>query len=48
MILQWHRENQKMGFKMNMKVMLNDNILDHESQMNHEVIECVQKYIYLG
>ena len=51
MILQLHRESQKVGLKMNMKktkVMFNNYILDHEVEIHDEVTDCVQDYIYLG
>ena len=32
----------------NTKVMFNNYILDHESEIDDEVIEYVQEYIYLG
>ena len=46
MILQLHKESQKVGLKVN-KVMFNNYILDHEVEI-HEVKECLQYYIYLG
>ena len=51
MILQFHRESQNMGLNMTMKktkVMFNNYTLDYEIQINYEVIEWVQEYIYWG
>ena len=50
MILQVHRERQKVGLEINMKktkVMFNNYILDHDIRMYNQVIKCVQDYIYL-
>ena len=48
MILQLHRESQKVGLKMKKtKVMFNSYILDHEILI-HAVTDCVQNHIYLG
>ena len=50
MILQLHRESQKVGLKINMektKVMFKNYIQDHEIKI-HELIECVEECFYLG
>ena len=49
-ILQLHRESQKVCLKMNMKktkMMFNNYIQHYEIKILDEVIECVQEYIYL-
>ena len=51
MILQLHKESQKIGLKMNMKktkVMFNNYIPNHVIKVDDEIIERVQEYIYLG